>query len=225
LLHEAGASPTLIARSQQLEFHDPPPEKERSLWQRMRHPSSGLGPGMRSRIYSDAPLLFHKLPEWLRLRIVGGHLHPAAGWPLKQRFEGRVPALLGCSVERAEPRDGGVQLKLTTSDGVKKELWTEMVVAATGFKVDLRRLEFLGGEILSQIDCVAHTPILNSDFQSSVPGLYFVGVTAANSFGPVLRFAFGSGFAASHFSKRLAKTLGLKSGRKQVAQPVGALTR
>jgi hypothetical protein len=36
-----------------------------------------------------------------------------------------------------------------------------------------------------------------------VPGLYFAGIAAANSFGPVMRFAFGAGFAA----RRLADTL------------------
>ena len=38
--------------------------------------------------------------------------------------------------------------------------------------------------------------MLSSSFESSMPGLYFVGVAAANSFGPVMRFAFGAGFAA-----------------------------
>jgi hypothetical protein len=61
--------------------------------------------------------------------------------------------------------------------------------------------------MLSNIDAVEHTPVLASDFQSSIPGLYFVGVTAANSFGPVLRFAFGSEFAARHLVKKLANAL------------------
>jgi hypothetical protein len=37
-----------------------------------------------------------------------------------------------------------------------------------------------------------------------IRGLYFVGAAAANSFGPLMRFAFGAGFAARrltvHFS-------------------------
>jgi len=44
-----------------------------------------------------------------------------------------------------------------------------------------------------------------------VPGLYFVGVSAANSFGPVLRFAFGADFAARHITRQLAQSVRSKS--------------
>ena len=40
-----------------------------------------------------------------------------------------------------------------------------------------------------------------------MPGLYFAGVAAANSFGPVMRFAFGAGFAARTLARALAKSL------------------
>jgi hypothetical protein len=55
------------------------------------------------------------------------------------------------------------------------------------------------------VKSVARTPVLSSGYESSVPGLYFVGVAAANSFGPVMRFAFGSDFAARTVSRALAK--------------------
>jgi hypothetical protein len=37
-----------------------------------------------------------------------------------------------------------------------------------------------------------------------VPGLYFVGAAAANSFGPLLRFAFGAKYAATRVARKLA---------------------
>jgi len=40
-----------------------------------------------------------------------------------------------------------------------------------------------------------------------MPGLYFAGVAAANSFGPVMRFAFGAGFAARTLARTLTKSL------------------
>jgi hypothetical protein len=40
--------------------------------------------------------------------------------------------------------------------------------------------------------------------------LYFVGVSAANSFGPVMRFAFGAGFAAKTVTQALSKVLSRK---------------
>jgi hypothetical protein len=49
--------------------------------------------------------------------------------------------------------------------------------------------------------------VLSSAFESSIPGLYFVGLAAANSFGPVLRFAFGAGFAARRVTRALARSL------------------
>jgi lysine/ornithine N-monooxygenase len=207
LLHEGGVNVTLLARTDKLLFHDAPPAKPRSVLSQLRHPSSGIGPGWRSRFYTDAPLMFHRLPQKLRLKIVKKHLHPAAGWPMKERVIGRVPTLLSYRMQNATPKDGGVLLKLVGQDGSTKEHWTGQVIAATGYKVDLRKLAFLGGEMLSRIDAVEHTPILATDFQSSIEGLYFVGVTAANSFGPVLRFAFGSEFAARHLGKCLAKSL------------------
>ncbi|MGD0892948.1 MAG: NAD(P)-binding domain-containing protein [Terracidiphilus sp.] len=211
LLHESGVNVTLLSRHPEVHFHDAPGPKPRSLWSQMRHPASGIGPGLRSRFYTDAPLLFRHLPQSLRIKIVKTHLRPAAGWPMKDRVLGRVPILRGYSITGAEAQNGGVRLALAGQDGSQKEHLTELVITATGYKVDLRRLAFLPGELLAQIRSVENSPVLSSDFQSSVPGLYFVGVAAANSFGPVLRFAFGADFAARHISKELAKSLSLKT--------------
>jgi thioredoxin reductase len=214
LLHENGVNVTLLSRNPTVRFHDAPGSKPRSLWSQFRHPASGIGPGWRSRFYTDAPLLFHLLPEKLRLKIVKRHLKPSAGWPMKERVLGRVPILQGYSIVSAEKKDGGVLLNLVAQDGSHKEHWTELLITATGYKVDLSRLPFLGGELLSQIRSVEQSPVLQSDFQSSIPGLYFVGVTAANSFGPMLRFAFGVEFAARHLTKKLAQSVRAESYSK-----------
>ncbi|MFZ0795243.1 MAG: hypothetical protein WAM65_15850, partial [Candidatus Korobacteraceae bacterium] len=83
---------------------------------------------------------------------------------------------------------------------------TGHVIAATGYRVDLRRLTFLSAEISSQLRAVEHTPVVSTDFQSSVPGLFFVGVAAANSFGPVLRFTFGADFTARRVANALQRS-------------------
>ena len=70
LLHEAGASVQLVSRRTELKFHSQPTGKPRSRWQQIRHPQSGLGPGLRSRFFADAPAAFHYLPERLRLEVV-----------------------------------------------------------------------------------------------------------------------------------------------------------
>jgi cation diffusion facilitator CzcD-associated flavoprotein CzcO len=63
LLREAGANVELVSRSPEVKFHSQPTGKPRSAWAQIRHPKSGLGPGLRSRFYADAPAVFHYLPE------------------------------------------------------------------------------------------------------------------------------------------------------------------
>jgi len=204
LLHESGADVQLIARQPQLKFHSVPTGKPRSAYQRIRHPKSGLGPGMRSRFFSDFPMLFHYLPEGLRVELVETTLGPSAGWFVKDKMS-RVPCLLGYAPQRAEVQDGEVRLHLRATDGSERDIVTGHVIAATGYKVDLGRLKFLTPDIRSQIKTVKGSPQLSSSFESSVPGIYFVGLAAANSFGPVMRFAFGAGFAARRVTEALAK--------------------
>jgi hypothetical protein len=59
--------------------------------------------------------------------------------------------------------------------------------------------------MLSQIRSVENTPMLSADFQSSLPGLYFIGLAAANSFGPLLRFAYGADFTAKRLAAHLVR--------------------
>ncbi len=80
LLHEAGADVQLVSRRGALKFHSQPTGKPRSWWQQIRHPQSGLGPGLRSRFFADAPMAFHYLPESLRLEAVRRTLGPSGGW-------------------------------------------------------------------------------------------------------------------------------------------------
>jgi hypothetical protein len=47
--------------------------------------------------------------------------------------------------------------------------------------------------------------VLSTNFESSVPGIYFAGLAAAASFGPVMRFAYGAGFAARRLTETMVK--------------------
>jgi thioredoxin reductase len=147
------------------------------------------------------------LPERLRLYIVGRALGPSGGWFIRDKVIGKLPLHLGCTPQGAEVQNGKVHLKVRAADGGEREIVTEHVIAATGYKVDLERLKFLNAEIRSKVRTLNGAPVLSSDFESSVDGLYFGGVAAANSFGPVMRFAFGAGFAARTITSALAKSL------------------
>jgi len=207
LLHESGADVCLVARAAEIRYHDMPGPGPRTLWQRMRNPSSGLGPGWKSRFYTDAPWMFRHFPENVRLRVVKNHLGPAPGWPMKKRVQGKVPMLLGSSVKQAKVINGRVSLTLVSAKNVMQEHEADHVVAATGYKPDLDRLSFLGKTIRTHVRTLASAPVLSPDFQSSIPGLYFVGIAAANNFGPMMRFAYGSDYTARRISKHLQKQL------------------
>ena len=213
LMHESGVKVSLVARSSKIRFHDPPGASPRSLWQRVRNPTSGLGPGWKSRFYTDAPGMFRYFPEELRMRIVQNHLGPAPGWPMRKRVEGKVPMLLGYAIARAEAWNGGVRLFLAAEDGHIREHETEHVVAATGYKPDIRRLNFLDVAIRNELRTVGNAPELSADFQSSLPGLYFVGIAAANNFGPMMRFAYGADYTARRVAGHLQKQMNKRASR------------
>ena len=206
LLHEIGAVVQVVARAPEIRFHNPPDNINPSWLDRLRSPITGIGGGWRLFMCTNLPLVFRLMPEQFRLNKVRRILGPAPGWFVKEQIVGKVPLNLGVMITRAEVQNGRVTLQLTGSDGAQRTLVTDHVIAATGYKVDLQRLSFLSGNVLAQIKSVECTPILSSTFESSVPGLYFVGASAANTFGPVLRFAFGARFTAVRLSRHLARS-------------------
>ncbi len=113
---------------------------------------------------------------------------------------------VGFNIVGAEVHNDQVQLRAADANGTERTIEAEHVIAATGYQVDLNRLAFLESDLQSAIDSVEGSPNLSSHFESSVPGLYFVGISAANTFGPMLRFAFGADFAAHRLSRHLAKS-------------------
>jgi hypothetical protein len=66
----------------------------------------------------------------------------------------------------------------------------------TGYRVDVRRYEFLAPELTRAIDCVDGCPVLDGGLESSIRGLHFAGAPAVQSFGPLLRFVSGTEFAS-----------------------------
>lgn len=207
LLKDSGCDVELVTRRAELKFHGKPQVgKPRTLWQNISRPQSGIGPGWRLRFFANSPEIFYHLPESLRLEAVRRVLGPSGPWFMKEKVLGRIPLHLGSDLELAEVKSGRVHLNLRTSTGERRELVADHVVTATGYKVSLDRLSFLSAEIRSQLALTGGSPALSRKFESSVPGLYFAGVAAASSFGPVMRFAFGAGFAARTISRAIAKS-------------------
>ena len=206
LLYEARADVHLIARRQTIDFHEPSREP-RPLMKRILAPRSGLGIGWRSRLCTDAPLLFHLMPESLRLKVVRRHLGPAPGWFMKERVMGRFPMHLGTTIGEVEVKNGSVRLTLDRGFAGRTTLEVAHVIAATGYKPAITRLPFLADDIRRKILTADEAPILNRNFECSVPGLFWVGLASANSFGPLARFAFGAKFTARRLTSFLAASL------------------
>lgn len=209
LLYESGATVHVIARSSAIRFHDPP--QARSFADRVLKPMTGLGAGMQMYFYSHAPLIFRWLPEKVRLDRVRKVLGPAPGWFIKERVVGRVPLHLGMNIRHARVENGRVKLVLTDTSETQRTLEVDHVIAATGYRVNLQRLKILAPELTTKICMTGTAPALSGNFESSVSGLYFVGVVAANTFGPLMRFAYGASFTARQVSVHLAKRIHSKA--------------
>jgi hypothetical protein len=121
---------------------------------------------------------------------------PSGAWWLKERAAGRFPVLCGRTLIAAEPGYGVVRLRLLDEHGRPEDLVVDHVLTATGYRVDIRRLDVLDPGLRRSLRVFAGAPVLTSGFESSTPGLYFTGLAAAPSFGPLLRFVAGTGFAA-----------------------------
>ena len=163
-LHDAGARPQLISRRSSIPFHGKAPLK-RPLMTRIKAPWSGLGPSWRSRIACDFPWVFHLMPLEFRSKVVRKHLGPAAGWFTRDKIVNHVPLHMNTSLVGAEVRDEKVHLQLRDANNVCKELIADHVIAGTGYKMDIRRLPFLSGDLFNEIQLEESSPRSLEEFR------------------------------------------------------------
>lgn len=214
LAQEAGADVTLVSRKPQLRFHTRS-TLTRPVAENIRAPNTGIGPGWRSVFYTKTPQLFRRLlPEEKRLKIVNSSHGPAGGWYMVDRVVGKIPLVAGYAPEAIEVRDNLAHLRLRGQDGGEKTLEAEHVIVATGYRVDLRKVDFLASDLRAAIRAADNTPVLSPHFETSVDGLYVVGPASAYSFGPMFRFVYGVGYTAP----RIAKHLAASAARRPSAQ-------
>jgi hypothetical protein len=70
-----------------------------------------------------------------------------------------------------------------------------------------------------QIALRGKAPLLSTSFETTAPGLYVIGLPAAPTFGPSLRFMYGAKFAARTVARSLA--IG-QAARRAKFSPAGA---
>jgi cation diffusion facilitator CzcD-associated flavoprotein CzcO len=88
-------------------------------------------------------------------------------------------------VHCVERPDGTLDIRLDNGE----DFVVDDIILATGYKVDMSRVSFLSAGNLSEKVAVKNGfPVLDPHFQTSVNGLYFTSLPAAQDFGPFFGF-------------------------------------
>jgi len=200
LLHEAGAKTEVIARISQLRWvgmhvwlHRLGPLS----W--MLYSKNDVGPAGISRLVA-APKLVHYVPLKIRDKIRTRAVRAAGARWLPPRLTD-VKVTLGRAVMAATSSGNEVQLRL--DDGTERRI--DHVLLGTGYDVAISRYDFLSEDLRDSVAQLDGYPTLTSGFCSSVPGLHFIGATAARSYGPLLYFVAGTEFASRELTSYISR--------------------
>ena len=201
LLAEAGASVRVLARrAGSVGFGAPP--RDGVQWK----PDSPVGRAWSLYAFSNVPGpgAFRHLPEPARLWLVRNVLGPRGAWWLRDRFAGRVAVEQGVTPAGVGLDGDRVVLRTAGPDGRTGELACDHVMAATGYRTDLDALGFLAPALRARLARSGGAPWLDRHYAGSVPGLYFTGLPSAATFGPLMRFVCGTGFASPRIAAAVA---------------------
>jgi hypothetical protein len=191
LLHEAGAGVRVLVRAAAINWLIRSGLLHRlGPLTRLLYAPSDVGPAGVSWLIA-LPGLFRRIPRKIQDPLAVRSIRPAGSSWLVPRLED-VPLMTARTVVAA--RVDGSRIKIELDDGSR--LGADHVLLATGYRVDISRYPFLPAALLEKIARVDGYPVLGRGFESSVPGLHFLGAPAAWSFGPLARFVAGSRFAA-----------------------------
>jgi cation diffusion facilitator CzcD-associated flavoprotein CzcO len=204
LVHEAGGRAQLLVRAPVATFNTRTP-RHRPLLDRLRTPMTVLGAGRRNWLLQTVPYAVRLVPEERRIRLVNAFLPPTAPWWIRDRVEGKVPIHVRTGVVGATPAGDRLRLKLREDGGSERSIEVDHLIVGTGYALDVDRVAYVDPSLRGRIQRVAKAPRLSIDFESSVPGLYFVGALSAMSFGPVFRFVAGARFAAPAIARSIAR--------------------
>jgi thioredoxin reductase len=194
LLQEAGASVHLITRKP---IDWLPPEQNRKLMDRIRWPKSGIAFGWKFWIQEHFPYLFYRVPQDKKDVYISKYYLPLAADWLRDRLIGKVTLHESVQIQKFEAVNDHVVIHLSNNEVVT----VDHVLLGTGYKVDVRKLPMLAPSLLEtlQID-ERDYPVLSHYFESSVPGLYFVGLVSMRYFGLLYRFVAGAKASAMRVS-------------------------
>lgn len=212
LLHEAGARVELLVRGEQVRFLGQRPWLHKWPLQQLLYARPDVGPALISHLVAH-PDAFRRLPRIWQDRLAARSIRAAgAGW-LKPRLENVTIACRRSVIDAATKNE---RLRLKLDDG--SERLVDHAFLATGYRINIRRLDFLPPNLVSGIHCSNGYPHLNQSFESSLPGLYFAGAPTALGFGPLMRFVAGTGFTARTLAREFA-------GRRQTVRSLHSMPK
>jgi FAD-dependent urate hydroxylase len=214
-LHDEGANVQIVAPRGRVHCNAVHPGGRGALG-RIVHPDAALGFGWRNVAACQIPMMFSCLPRSLRNYILCWSHGPSGARWLKDQVSEVIPILTSLEIERAFELRRRVHLVVHTG-GARQTVEADHVIAATGFKPDLRRLSFLDPDVMAQIHAFDGIPWLSRCGESSVPGLFFVGLLSAPTFGPLVRVMFGAKYIAPVLARRFSARGGQRRRRAAAA--------
>ncbi len=198
ILHEMDMDVEVIARIQHLRWIGMHQRLHRlGPISKILYSKHDIGPIGISRLVAYPNLMYH-FPIGLKDRIRTRAVRSAgAPWLIPRLNNVRIST--GRVVVSAKEVEGEIQLLL--DDGSERRV--DHVLLATGYRVDIGKYEFLAPELVKEIRQLDGYPDLAAGFATSVPGLHFIGATAARKFGPLMYFVTGTEFAATELTSQL----------------------
>lgn len=199
LLHEAGAAVQVVAR-RPIVWLAPDDGTPRSTLQRILAPDASVAPGWINWLWDRRPYLFYRFAQRWKDSYNAMYHSGATHW-LKHRVIDKVTLHEDRTVANLDVAHGRVEATLSDSTEVR----ADHIMLATGYRVDFNRLTMIHPSLRAQIETDGAIPILSHWFESSVPGLYFVGLTSLRAFGPLYRFVAGCGAAARRVASAISR--------------------
>jgi cation diffusion facilitator CzcD-associated flavoprotein CzcO len=201
LLHEASAKVHVVARGP---VHWLSPVATKRTWlEKLRAPSAGIGEGWFNLLLEKYPYALHSMRRDIIDHFVDTRNGPAGSVWLRPRLFGKVTFHENVMVAKVEAVDERARITFTNGETLE----VDHVILGTGYRPDVRRLTMLDKTLIDVIRTHRGSPVLDSWFETNIPGLYFVGFSAARSFGPFYRFVVGTGAASKRVAKAIARSL------------------
>jgi FAD-dependent urate hydroxylase len=172
-----------------------------------------IGPAGISRIVA-VPDAMKYFPRSVQDAFRRRALRPAGARWLVDRFED-IPISKGRFVESAVPSGGKLRIRL--NDGSFRDV--DHVLLGTGYRVDVTRYPFLPSELSRSLAQVNGFPRLSAAFESSVPGLHFLGAPSSWNFGPLMFFVCGTDYAARRLAGHIAAAASRNGSNLSSAAP------